>query len=239
MRLDKFLAHAQIGTRSEVKKMIRKKQVTVNGEVVKKSDIEVDVTNDMICVNKEEVLFEEHLYIMLYKPAGYISATYDRNDPTVMDLFDPPLPNDYFPVGRLDKDTTGLLLICNDGKLAHRLLSPKYHVDKVYEVHTLNSITEKQLYILSQDMVLGEDHVKGADVSLIDSHCMLLKIQEGKFHQVKRMVAYSGNEVSSLKRLSMGPLELDDSLAAGECRLLNDEELQALMNCGQKKCDEL
>lgn len=235
MRLDKFLAHAQIGTRSEVKKLVRKKRVTCNGVVTVKSDLEIDTDHDVIMVDGEEVVYEAHLYIMLHKPQDCICATADPDQMTVMDLFEPPLPNDYFPVGRLDKDTSGLVLICNDGKLAHQLLSPRHHVDKLYEVHTAEAITSSQVAMLSADIQLKDVCYRGAKVEVRDTHCMWMRIAEGKFHQVKRMVAHCGNQVVSLKRLAMGPLTLDETLGEGEYRLLTDEELAQLRECGKGK----
>ena len=225
MRLDKFLAHAQIGTRSEVKKLVRKKRVTCNGVVTVKSDLEIDTDHDMIMVDGEEVVYEAHLYIMLNKPQDCICATADPDQMTVMDLFEPPLPNDYFPVGRLDKDTTGLVLICNDGKLAHQLLSPRHHVDKLYEVHTAEAITSSQVAMLSADIQLKDVCYRGAKVEVRDTHCMWMRIAEGKFHQVKRMVAAAGNRVEALQRIAFGALRLPEDLACGKWRWLSGPDV--------------
>lgn len=228
MRLDKFLAHAGIGTRKEVKEFIRKSRVEVNGVVVKKDDIKIDENNDVICIDGEEIVFESLVYYMLNKPSGVVSATMDDMHKTVLECFDCMLPRDTFPVGRLDIDTEGLLLISNDGKLAHQLLSPKKHVDKTYYVQTQLALTREMLEGLSKEIVLKDDTYQPGIPSQIGEKELYLTIQEGKFHQVKRMLHHVGNEVVYLKRVSMGSLQLDESLKPGEYRSLTEEELSRL-----------
>lgn len=229
MRLDKMLAHSGYGTRKEVKEFIRKGLVMVNGEVIYDDDYKVDEVNDEITILDQEVNYEKMIYLMLNKPDGYISATYDYHDPIVLDLIDGYENRGLFPVGRLDKDTVGLLLITNDGKLAHKLLSPKSHVDKVY--------------YLKYDGVFKNSYHKEFEegITLDDGYkCMPAKfkelakgegeitIREGKFHQVKRMMEAIGCKVTYLKRISFGPIELDNSLKEGEFRHLLAEEIQLL-----------
>lgn len=234
MRLDKLLAHAGYGTRKEVKQLIRKKMIQVNGEIVKKDDIKVDEKTDEIYVGDELVQYEQYVYYMLNKPQGVISATVDNKLSTVMDLFDEFVPMDAFPVGRLDIDTEGLLLISNDGDLAHQLLSPKKHVDKVYHVECQNEISDQDIKQLCQGVSIGEGElVSASHVSRVSENCIELTIHEGKFHQVKRMLHAVDNEVIYLKRLRMGSLILDESLQPGEYRRLSDEEIEALKE-GQK-----
>lgn len=230
MRLDKFLAHTGYGTRKEVKEMIRKKRVSVNGIVQKKDDIKIDELNDEICVDGEIVKYQQFVYYMLNKPQGVVSATVDDHYKTVLECFDCFLPEDVFPVGRLDIDTEGLLLISNDGQLAHRLLSLKYHVDKTYYVRCEKEITNEMIQGLTQTIELKDETYQPGVVEVISNHELYLTIQEGKFHQVKRMLHHVGNEVIFLKRVAFGPLKLDESLLPGEYRELTKEEIERLGN---------
>ena len=214
LRLDKFLADMGKGTRSALKEAVRKGRVRVNGEVIKKADIKVRIPGDTVTLDGEEVAYAVMEYYMLNKPQGVVSATEDKKYPTVMDLIADKKRKDLFPVGRLDLDTEGLLLITNDGDLAHRLLSPKKHVDKVYYARCSRNGGEKgprrslpggsvfptgfyafrqKLTVLSYDRIQDESEIR-------------LRIREGKFHQVKRMMEAVGCPVLFLKRLSMGPL---------------------------------
>lgn len=229
MRLDKFLAHAQIGTRKEVKQMIRKGRVSVNGMLCKKDDTHIDETQDSVFVDGEEICYEQKVYLMLNKPAGVVSATQDSLHETVLDCLDTLLPKDCFPVGRLDIDTEGLLLITNDGKLAHALLSPRRHVEKVYEVRLIKALSEEGKHLVEDGVIVldGKTVRKAKVVMLEAAHC-LITIQEGRYHQIKRMFLAAGNEVVSLKRIQMGPLKLDESLQPGEWRRLKEEELASL-----------
>ena len=232
-RLDKFLADAGLGTRSEVKRMLKGGLVSVNGATVKDPTVKIDAGSDAIEYRGERVAFEEHRYYMLNKPDGVVSATEDRNEPTVLSLLKDVNTKDLFPVGRLDKDTEGLLLITDDGELAHKLLSPKFHVDKTYHVTAEGIITDDDIRRLEEGVDIGENALtlpakaemigSGQDVSEV-----LLTIHEGKFHQVKRMFEVIGKPVVHLKRISFGSLKLDEKLAPGEFRRLADEEIKAL-----------
>lgn len=239
VRLDKFLADAGKGTRSEVKKFIQKGQVQVNGAPAKKPELKVDPEKDTVILSGETVgVAPEFVYYLLNKPAGCVSATEDRNDRTVMEY----VPSDrkgLFPVGRLDKDTEGLLLITNDGELAHRLLSPKKHVDKTYYAKVQGIVTQEDVRKFAEGVDIHEkkltapavlEVVKSGEVSEI-----LLTICEGKFHQVKRMFEAVGKKVIYLKRLSMGPLQLDETLMPGEYRELTEKEKDTLCSVEKKQ----
>lgn len=229
MRLDKYLAHANFGTRKEVKKMIRSGLVEVNDAIIKKDDYKIDETKDIVKLDGEIVSYQEFYYVMLNKPDGYVSATIDDRYPTVLDLIYEDFAFDLFPVGRLDMDTEGLLLLTNDGALSHDLLSPKKHVDKTYYVELEKAYTEEDIQALESGIALNEEEVcKEAKVQRINDTCMYLTIQEGKYHQVKRMAHAIQNEVIYLKRVRMGTLELDESLALGEYRMLSEAEVESL-----------
>lgn len=229
IRLDKFLCEMEIGTRSQVKDIVKKGMVSVDGEVVKKADYKFDETAAKVCVNGKELSYQKFYYYMLNKPQGVVSATIDNHDKTVLDLLKDAPGKDLFPVGRLDKDTEGLLLITNDGELSHNLLSPKKHVDKTYLVETKVAVTEEMIHKLEQGVDIGEEQLTlPAKAERIEDKKIELTITEGKFHQVKRMLKAVNNEVIYLKRLSMGSLKLDDTLALGEYRCLTDNEVLEL-----------
>lgn len=229
MRLDKYLAHAGIGTRKEVKLLIRKKHICVNGVVCTKDDTHIDEHRDVITFDGEDISYEPVVYLMLNKPSGVISATVDDMHATVFDCIDALLPTDCFPVGRLDIDTEGLLLITNDGKLAHQLLSPSKHVWKTYYVEARDPLSPDDLHILESGTIkLDEEVLKKAKTQRITDHSIYLSIQEGKYHQIKRMLHAVHNEVTYLKRIQMGPLSLDESLAPGEWRYLREDEIAML-----------
>lgn len=229
VRLDKYLADMKIGTRSEVKAYIRKGRVQVNGEVIKASDIKIDITNSIVIFDNQRIEYEAYEYFMLNKPAGVVSATTDNLSKTVIDLITDSKKNDIFPVGRLDKDTEGLLLITNDGELAHKLLSPKNHVSKVYFARVRGRVTELEIEVFKQGIKLSEDFTTlPAELTIVESaeiSSVEVTIFEGKFHQVKRMFEAVGMEVIYLKRLRMGELSLDETLTPGEYRKLTKEEL--------------
>ena len=230
LRLDKYLCDLSLGSRSQVKEFIKKGRIKVNGEMIKKPEYKVDTASDRVTYDGRELTFEEFAYYMLYKPAGVLSAAPDKKQPTVLDLIDSS-HKDLFPVGRLDKDTTGLLLISNDGPLAHRLLSPAHHVDKCYEVKLDLPVSEADIHLLETGVDIGDDSLtRPAGLTLLDESKkhLTITIQEGRFHQIKRMFAACGKEVIFLKRLSMGPLTLDPSLEAGTYRKLTAEEIKAL-----------
>lgn len=230
IRLDKLLCHAGYGTRKEVKKLIRAKAVAVNHQLVTKDDLKVDEVNDCVEVNGQRVVYSRFVYFMLNKPQGVISSTEDGPTKTVLDCLDEPY-QDLFPVGRLDKDTEGLLLITNDGALAHHLLSPRHHVEKTYEVHLSNPLTREHLQMLKEGIRIdGDELCKPAVVQVLHDHLIHLTITEGKFHQVKRMMIACDSEVTFLKRLTMGSLVLDESLKTGQYRPLTEEEIAELKN---------
>ena len=232
MRLDKFLTEMGIGTRTEVKKYIKQGKVKVDGETVKLPETKVDAGRQEITYLEHPVQYKAFEYVMLNKPAGVVSATTDAREKTVLDLISEKKRKDLFPVGRLDKDTEGLLLITNDGELAHRLLAPKKHVDKVYYAKVKGVVTEKDIVAFAEGISIGQgETAKPAVLEILVSDVLSeirLTIQEGKFHQVKRMFAAVGKEVVYLKRLSMGSLILDESLRPGEYRPLTKEERERL-----------
>lgn len=232
MRLDKYLAEMGVGTRQEVKKQIRQGKVAVNGIVVKAADTKIDENGDEVMVDGRNISYVSYEYYMLNKPAGVISATEDRKDTTVIDLIRDKKRKDLFPVGRLDKDTEGLLLITNDGDLAHRLLAPKKHVDKVYYAKIDSAVTEEDVKKFAEGIDIGTDEkemTRPAKLEIIkngEESEIRLTIHEGKFHQVKRMFLAVGKEVTYLKRERMGTLCLDENLKPGEYRLLTEEEIE-------------
>ena len=232
LRLDKLLADMGYGTRSEIKKEIAKGGVTVNGTVMKKPEAKIDTERDIVCIKGEKAVYARYEYFMLNKPAGVVSATMDRRERTVLDLIEDKKRDDLFPVGRLDKDTEGLLLITNNGELAHQLLSPKKHVDKVYFARVRGTVTEEDIKRFSEGLDIGDEKkTLPAQLSILSSGAISetrITIREGRFHQIKRMFAAVGKEVVYLKRLGMGTLTLDESLAPGEYRRLTEEEVTGL-----------
>lgn len=231
-RIDKFLAELGVGTRSEVKKYIKAGQVTVNGEPAIKPEMKIDVNHDEICFRGKKLIFTEYEYYLFHKPAGCVSATEDAIHKTVMDYLTDTVRKDLFPVGRLDLDTEGLLLITNDGALAHALLSPARHVAKTYYAKVQGKVTEEDAALFEKGVDIGEEKLtKPAKLVILKSDDISeikLTITEGKFHQVKRMFQAVGKEVIYLKRLSMGTLTLPEDLKRGEYRALTEEELAAL-----------
>lgn len=227
LRIDKYLADMGIGSRAYVKNIIKKGNVIVNGMVIKDSGVKVDESDDIVC-NGTKVSYIEYEYYMLNKPGGVITATEDKHDKTVMEFIKSER-KDLFPVGRLDKDTEGLLLITNDGALAHKLLSPKKHVAKTYYVELKSKISDEYVDIFYEGMTLSDGtKIKPAELKILSDYSANLTIYEGKFHQVKRMFESVDNEVVFLKRLSMGSLILDETLKPGEYRLLREEEITTL-----------
>lgn len=237
MRLDKFLTECGAGTRSEVKKLIRANVVAVNGIAAEKPEMKIAEHTDEVTVRGQKVSYAEYEYYLFYKPSGCVSATEDKVHRTVMDYLKDTVRKDLFPVGRLDIDTEGLLLITNDGALAHDLLSPVKHVEKTYYAKVCGRVTKEDVNLFEKGVDIGEDKLTkpgklqitgiyedaGEDISEI-----LLTITEGKFHQVKRMFTAVGKEVIYLKRVSMGPLTLPEKLQPGEYRSLTETELGAL-----------
>lgn len=229
MRLDKFLCDCNLGTRSQIKKDIKAGLVTVGGKKALKPEQHIDENNDYICYKGRPCVYEKYVYYMLYKPAGVVSATEDKKEQTIIDLMSQEEREDLFPVGRLDKDAEGLLLITNDGALAHELTSPTKHVEKEYECHLAYPFDGLQKAQLEQGVDIGEkDLTRPAVVCILDEKKITLTITEGKYHQVKRMLHAVGNEVVYLKRLRIGTLSLDEGLPKGSFRRLTEEETEKL-----------
>lgn len=230
MRLDKFLANMGVGTRTEVKQLLKKGKVTVNTSVEKSPKSHINPTEDIVCVNEKQVEFVNNVYIMLNKPKGYISATNDESNRTVIDLIPEYQHLNIFPVGRLDKDTEGLLLITNDGQFSHDLMSPAKHVSKTYEVTSQNPVTKADIDAFKKGIILSDGPVKSAELVKIGDKISYVTIYEGKYHQVKRMFHAIENEVLELKRLKIANLALDENLKSGEYKLLSDKELKLLQH---------
>ena len=229
-RLDKLLAGTGKWSRREVKALVRQGLVRVDGRLAASAEDKLDPAAAIVTVAGETIALHRFTYVLLHKPAGVLTATEDRKQPTVLDLLPPELRRiGLAPVGRLDKDTEGLLLLTNDGELAHRLLSPKYHVEKRYFARVDGELSAADMEAFARGMTLGDGlECLPAGLELLPGHACIVTLREGKFHQVKRMLAARGAPVLYLKRLSMGPLTLDDSLAAGAYRLLRAEEISAL-----------
>lgn len=229
-RLDKLLAGTGKWSRREVKALVRQGLVRVDGRLAASAEDKLDPAAAIITVAGETISLCRFTYVLLHKPAGVLTATEDRKQPTVLDLLPPELRRiGLAPVGRLDKDTEGLLLLTNDGELAHRLLSPKYHVEKRYFARVDGELSAADAEAFARGMTLGDGlECLPAGLEVLPDRVCIVTLREGKFHQVKRMLAARGAPVLYLKRLSMGPLTLDDSLAAGAYRLLRAEEISAL-----------
>lgn len=248
MRLDKLLAEVGVGTRSQIKDMAKKGRIRVNGAAEKKTDRKVNPEQDEITIDHLPVVYAETEYYMLNKPQGVVSATEDSLHKTVLDLLkngpDSPVRTDLFPVGRLDLDTEGLLLITNDGELAHNLLSPKRHVDKRYYAKVEGELPLDAAEQFGKGITLLDGtRTMAARLEILEEYGteespgaeIVLTIHEGKFHQVKRMFEALGCKVAFLKRLSMGSLMLDESLSPGEFRRLSREEVEALRGLGESR----
>ena len=236
MRLDKFLVACAVGSRTEVKNYLKAGRVMVNGKKEQSAKLQINEDTDEICFDGQKLEYEEFVYYMMNKPQGVISATEDPKHKTVLDLLDDyARAKEVFPVGRLDIDTHGLLLLTNDGKLAHALLSPKRHVDKTYLAQINGVMTDADVETFAQGIPLKDFTCQPAKLELVsidtekDQSLVRVTIAEGKFHQVKRMVAYCGKEVVDLQRLTMGTLTLDEGLKRGEWRRLTKEELEGLL----------
>lgn len=234
MRLDKFLCETGFGTRSQVKELLKKGQVTVNGAVAKKPEQKIDEHKDQVTCQGRTASYEKYVYYMLHKPAGVVSATEDKREKTVLDLLKSEDKRDgIFPVGRLDKDTEGFLLLTDDGDLAHRLLSPRKHVDKTYYAKIDGTVTENHIEQFREGLDIGDEKktlpaVLEILVSDSETSEIRITIHEGRFHQVKRMFEAVGCKVIYLKRLSMGAVALDETLAPGAYRPLNEKERELL-----------
>lgn len=226
LRLDKLLGHSGFGSRKEIKLLCKGGSVTIDGQVCRDSACKINPANNVVMVDGKLVRYARYHYLMLYKPSGVVSATEDHLDRTVLDL----LPQEYkgaglFPVGRLDKDTTGLLLLTNDGTWAHRITSPKKHINKLYEAVVDGAIPDTLEQQFAQGIILADGlHCLPAKAEQIGEHCVRIIVQEGKFHQVKRMCAAVGLTVTQLHRAQIGALLLDTALAPGEARSLTEAE---------------
>lgn len=228
-RLDKYLASQNLGSRKEVTALVRSGAVTVNGTVVKDSAKKLDPQKDRVLVLGKEVQYRKYAYIMMNKPAGVLSATEDSRQETVLDLLPPELARrGLFPAGRLDKDTTGLLILTNDGDFAHRMLAPKSHVYKMYKAHLLRDVTEDDIAAFRAGVSYGPQQFSPAVLQKAGEKTAIVEIREGKFHQVKRMFLATENKVLALKRLQIGALKLDENLAPGEARLLTTGEIEQI-----------
>lgn len=246
IRLDKYMADMGIGTRSEVKVFIKKGRVSVDGEVIRQAEYKVDIEKQKVTVDGEKIGYSAYEYFMLNKPSGVVSAVTDGRDTTVVELIKDAKRKDLFPVGRLDKDTEGLLLITNDGELSHELLSPSKHVEKTYYAKVKGTVTEEDVKAFAEGLHLEKETLReekaDKDIETKPAKLVILKVGEvseielticeGKFHQVKRMFQAVGKEVVYLKRIAMGSLVLDESLALGEYRELTEEEVSSLKNKG-------
>jgi len=228
VRLDKYLAHAGIGTRNEVKQLIRKGLVFVNQEVVKAADYNVQLSGDTVHVEDQRVTYKEFVYLMLNKPQGYLSATSDPKEKTVLDLIDDHRHRDLHIVGRLDKYTTGIILITDDGKFTHQLTAPKYHVEKQYEVLVDKPLDPSLVEVFKKGIKIDDYVTLPAHLTIHSERSATLVIHEGKFHQVKRMFDAFLYKVESLHRSRFGPLTLSD-LEPGSYRELTEDEYQSLI----------
>ncbi|MEG2685370.1 MAG: 16S rRNA pseudouridine(516) synthase, partial [Erysipelotrichaceae bacterium] len=202
--------------------------ISVNGNIIINDDLKIDETKDIICFDQEPINYNKYVYIMINKPKGCVSATVDNVYPTVFEYINEFIPLDSFPVGRLDLDTTGLLIISNDGTLAHNILSPKKHVTKVYEAKLDHCLNDSDIIKIEEGIVYNDIIYKSGKILYSDGNIIQLEISEGKFHQVKNMMLALNNEVIELKRIKMGNLLLDESLELGEYRSLSDEEILLL-----------
>lgn len=230
MRLDKFLSDSSIYSRKEIKLLAKTNRIIADGRCVKSPDEKVD-ENSIITVKGVPIPYKKYIYLMLNKPQGYLSATEDKKDPVVIDL----LPEQYkhfqlFPVGRLDKDTEGLLLLTNDGKFDHALMSPRREVIKRYFARLDAPAEEKDISFFASGIFLGDFTAKSALLEITENPCeVFIEIREGKFHQVKRMCEKAGKNVLFLKRVAIGGLFLDETLSPGKCRELTKEEMEKLL----------
>ncbi len=232
MRLDKYLADSGAGTRSEVKNLIKKGQVTVNRNIIKDPGFTVDEDNDMCTLNGTVIEYHKYHYIMLNKPEGYVCSSDEKGQHSILELINEPYKDKLFPIGRLDKDTTGLVVLTDDGPLCHRLLSPKKHVDKEYEIVSKEPVTDEMIIKFRDGIDIGDEKKTLPAVLKITSdefHSNII-LHEGRFHQIKRMFEACGNLVIGLNRIRMKNLRLDSKLEKGQYRTLTQYETEGLKN---------
>ena len=228
-RIDKVISSQTDMTRSDVKKYIKRGLVTVNGKVVDKSQFSVDPVNDKIVVDGEELTYKKYVYLVLNKPKGYVSATTDGAYPTVVELAPVEFSHrEIFPCGRLDKDTTGLMILSDDGNFAHDILSPKKHVSKEYYVEIDKGLTEEMVIAFRDGVLLNDGECKSSELKIIDKRSCYVTLTEGRYHQIKRMFGCFGAEVLELKRIRMGNYRLPNDLEEGESRELTEVELSLI-----------
>lgn len=228
-RIDKVISNQTGYTRKEVKELIKKKRIRVNDTIITESDYKVDLKKDIIYLDGEEIIVQKHIYLVLNKPQGYVSATEDKNDLTVLDLVpEKYLHRNLFPAGRLDKDTTGLMIITDDGDFAHNILSPKKHVKKKYLVKIDIPMTDTMVSEFKKGITLNDGVCQAAELQIIDSNTGYVTLMEGRYHQIKRMFGCLKAKVVELKRVSMGSFTLPNDLAEGKCRELTEEELERI-----------
>lgn len=235
IRLDKFLSDMNLGTRSEVRQLVKTKRISVNNILITDGGYKIDTEKDIVCFDKKIINYKKHTYIIMNKPKGYITATQDKKQKTVFEI----IPDKYkrknlFPAGRLDKDTTGLLILTDDGEFAHNMMSPKKHVEKTYVAKIEKPLCEDAQKLFAEGIVIGDYRCKPAKLRYIDSATVEITISEGKYHQVKLMVKAAKSKVIALHRKSIGQLEIPSSLAEGECAEIDENEIKTLINNTQK-----
>ncbi|MBR5815965.1 MAG: 16S rRNA pseudouridine(516) synthase [Anaerotignum sp.] len=228
-RIDKIIASQGLYSRSDVKYMVNRKRITIDGKVVTSASQKADVDKNEIMLDGKPFVVKKQIYLMLHKPNGYVSATEDKKQQTVLELVPPALKGrDLFPAGRLDKDTTGLMIITDDGVLAHNILSPKKHVQKIYRVELDIPVTEEMQKGFVEGVELNDGVCKDAKLTILGEKTAEVTLREGRYHQIKRMFGCFGAKVVELHRIAMGELYLPDDLPLGECRELTEEDLQKL-----------
>jgi 16S rRNA pseudouridine516 synthase len=228
-RIDKIIASQGLYSRSDVKYMVNKKRITIDGKVVTSASQKADVDKNEIMLDGKPFVVKKQIYLMLNKPKGYVSATEDKKQQTVLELVPPALKGrDLFPAGRLDKDTTGLMIITDDGVLAHNILSPKKHVQKIYRVELDIPVTEEMQKGFAEGVELNDGVCKDAKLTILGEKTAEVTLREGRYHQIKRMFGCFGAKVVELHRIAMGELYLPDDLPEGQCRELTEEDLQKL-----------
>ena len=230
-RLDKIIGMVTNYSRKDIKELIRKKRVTINGNVALKADLKIEADEVMIAIDGRELKVQKNVYLILNKPKGYISATEDKSMPTVLDL----VPKEYlhrnlFPAGRLDKDTTGMMLITDDGDFAHNILAPKKHIKKLYEVTIDIPMTNEMVEGFIKGVALNDGECKPANLEITGPNTGIVTLIEGRYHQIKRMFGCYKAKVLELHRIGMGGLKLPDNLKVGECRELMEDELRKIVN---------